>query len=266
MASPAAPLSMSAQRALLLALISCHLVAISVDALPHPDRLNPVLSVRHPDGNVLSRFLTPLLDATAQRTARFEKRLYDMTGWLRPITRPYVAISLRQHWDMFADPDLTNHYVRLVYTVSESPAGRTHAVRELIYPARPEDQTQAAYEIRDKAVLSATRALARARRAKQEADPDDILAVTRYFAKRYAAEYLTDGRTIARTEVWQGQAPIAPPGQRLAAESLAARLSALGDYYVGPGWAFKPRGSPPTIGSLEREADILWRLVFVDAP
>jgi hypothetical protein len=139
-------------------------------------------------------------------------------------------------------------------------------VRELIYPARREDQMQLAYEIRDKALHAATRALARARRDGQEAAPDEILAVTRYFAKRYASVYLTDGRAIARTEVWEGVAPIAPPGQRLGTESLAARLSALGDYYEGPGWAFTPRGSPPTIGSLEREADIVWRLVFVDAP
>jgi hypothetical protein len=257
---------MSAQRAVLLALILCHLVAIGVDALPHPDRLSPVLSVRHPDGNVLTRSLTPLLDATAQRAARLEKRLYDMTGWLRPLTRPYVAARLRQQWDMFADPDVTNHYVRLAYAVHQSPSERPRVFRELVYPTRPEDQPQLAYEIRDKAVLQATRALARARRAGQVADPDDILALTRYFAKRYATEYLTDGRTIARTEVWQGHAAIAPPGQRLAAESLAARLSALGDYYEGPGWAFTPRSSPPTVGSLEQEADIVWRLVFVDAP
>jgi hypothetical protein len=214
----------------------------------------------------MTRVLTPLLDATAQRAARLEKRLYDMTGWLRPVTRPYVAVSLRQRWDMFADPDLTNLYVRLVYAVSQSKADRPHLVRELVLPVRPEDRQQLAYEIRDKAILGTTRALARARRAGQVADPDDILALTRYFARRYATEYLTDGRTIARTEVWQGHAPIAPPGQRLGAELLAARLRALGDYYEGPGWAFTPRSSPPTVGSLEREADIVWRLVFVDAP
>jgi hypothetical protein len=257
---------MTAQRAVLSALISCHLLAIGVDAVPHPDRLHPVLSIRHPDGNVLTRVLTPLLDATAQRAARLEKRLYDMTGWLRPVARPYVAVSLRQQWDMFADPDLVNHYLRLVYRVSESKTDRSHVVRELLLPARPEDQPQLVYEVRDKAILGTTRALARARRARQVAAPDDILALTRYFAKRYATEYLTDGRTIARTEVWEGHAPIAAPGQRLAAESLAARLSALGDYYEGPGRAFTPRGSLPTVGSLEREADIVWRLMFVDAP
>jgi hypothetical protein len=261
-----APLSMSAQRAVLSALISCHLVAIGVDALPHPDRLSPVVSVRHPDGNVLTRFVTPLLDTTAQRAAKLEKRLYDMTGWLRPLTRPYVATSVRQKWDMFAGPDVENHYVRLAYAVSQSPAGSPRVVRELIYPARREDQAQFAYEVRDKAVLVAVRALAQTRRARQVADPDDILALTRYFAKRYATEYLTDGRTIRRIEVWDGRAPIAPPGQRLDGESLAARLSVLGDYYEGPAWAFTPRGSSPTVGSVEREADIVWRLVFVDAP
>jgi hypothetical protein len=256
---------MSEQRALLLALISCHLLAISVDALPHPDRLSTVHSIRHPDGNVLTRFLTPLLDATAQRVARLEKRLYDMTGWLRPLTRPYVAVGLRQRWDMFADPDVTNHYVRLAYTVSQSPTEKPRVVRELIYPARPEDEPQFAYEVRDKAILVAMRALDHARRAKLADDPDDILAVTRYFARRYAADYLTEGRTIVRTEVWDGVAPIAPPGQRLGSELLAPRLDALRSYYEGPGWAFTPRGTP-TVGSLEREADIVWRLVFVDAP
>jgi hypothetical protein len=256
---------MSAQRAILSALISCHLLAIGVDALPPPDRLSPVLSIRHPDGNVVARFLTPLLDAAAQRVARLEKRFYDMTGWLQPLTRPYVAVGLRQRWDMFADPDVTNHYVRLDYTVSQSPE-KPRVVQELIYPARPEDQPQFVYEVRDKAILVAIRALAHARRTKQVADPDDILALTRYFAKRYAADYLTDGRTIVRTEVWDGVAPIASPGQRVGSESLAARLDALRSYYEGPGWAFIPRDRTVTIGTLEREADIVWRLVFVDAP
>jgi hypothetical protein len=257
---------MSAQRVVLSALISCHLLAIGVDALPHPDRLSPVLSVRHPDGNVLTGFLTPLLDATAQHVARLEKRLYDMTGWLRPLTRPYVAVGLRQRWDMFADPDMTNRYVRLAYTVSQSATEKPRVVHELVSPARQEDQPQFVYEVRDKAILVAIRALAHARRTKQVADPDDILALTRYFAKRYAGAYLTSGQTIVRTEVWDGVAPIAPPGQRLSSESLAARLDALRSYYEGPGWAFIPRDRPLTIGTLEREADIVWRLVFVDAP
>jgi hypothetical protein len=257
---------MSAQRAVLSALISCHLLAIGVDALPPPDRLSPVLSIRHPDGNVVTRFLTPLLDATAQRVSWLEKRLYDMTGWLRPLTRPYVAVGLRQRWDMFADPDVTNLYVRLAYTVSQSPTEKPRVIQQLVYPARQEDQPQFVYEVRDKAILVAIRALAHARRTKQVADPDDILALTRYFAKRYTTDYLTDGRTIVRTEVWYGVAPIAPPGQRLGGDSLASRLDALRTYYEGPVWAFIPRGSPVTVGTLEREADIVWQLVYVDAP
>jgi hypothetical protein len=257
---------MSAQRAVLSALISCHLLAIGVDALPHPDRLSPVLSVRRTDGNALTGFLTPLLDATVQRVARLEKRLHDITGWLRPLTRPYVAIGLRQRWDMFADPDVTNRYVRLAYTVSQSPTEKSRVVQELVYPARQEDQPQFAYEVRDKAILVAIRALDHARRVKQVDAPDDVLALTRYFAKQYAAGYLTDGRTIVRTEVWDGVAPVALPGQRLSSESLAARLDSLRSYYEGPGWAFVPRDRQLTIGTLEQEADIVWRLVFVDTP
>jgi hypothetical protein len=257
---------MSGQRVVLSALISCHLLASAVDALPHPDRPSPVLSVRRPDANFLTRFLTPLLDATAQRVAQLEKHLYEMTGWLRPLTRPYVAVGLRQRWDMFADPDVTNRYVRLAYTVSQSPTQKTRVVLELVYPTRQEDQPQFVYEIRDKAILMATRALAEARRTKRVDDPDDILALTRYFAKRYAADHLTDGGTIVRTEVWNGVAPIAPPGQRLGSEALAARRDALRSYYEGPGWAFISRDGPATVGTFEREADILWRLVFVDTP
>src|SRR5262245_39593510 len=133
---------MSGQRAVLSALISCHLLAIGVDALPHPDRLSPVVSVRRHDGNILTGFLRPLLDATAQRVARLEKRLYDMTVWLRPLTRPYVALGLRQRWEMFADPDVSSHYLRLAYTVSQSPTEEPRVVRELVYPARQEDQPQ----------------------------------------------------------------------------------------------------------------------------
>jgi hypothetical protein len=257
---------MSAQRAILSALISCHLLAIGVDALPPPDRLSPVLSIRHPDGNVVTRFLTPLLDATAQRVAGLEKRLYDMTGWLRPLTRPYVAANLRQQWDMFAEPDMFNRYVRLAYAVRQSPSESPRVVRELVYPTRYEDQPRFVYEVRDKAVIVAVRALASARRAKQVAVPDDILALTRYFAKRYATEYLADGRTIACIEVWDGRAPIAPPGQRLADELRTVRLRALGDYYEGPVWTFPPGGRLATVRTLEREGDIVWQLVYVDEP
>jgi hypothetical protein len=140
-----------------------------------------------------------------------------------------------------------------------------------VYPTMREDRARlAGYRIqhRDKAVFSMLinfEAHSKAAGGSRPV-PDDLVPVARYFARGFAQRALGPGERIVRTEVWSAGVDNPPRGQQLDPSVTAARLARLGAYYDG---AAEQRGvpeHPPTRLAVEREADLLWVLHYVDEP
>src|SRR5438105_2540726 len=119
-----------------------HLTAITIAALPDPDRLNKVGAARHPTDDRLAALVTPILDRFTAGFARIPVALSRIT---RPLHRPvgfYVGITgLGQYWAMFKEPPPYDRYFRVRYYVG-SPSRPTWTARELVYPAHREDQVR----------------------------------------------------------------------------------------------------------------------------
>jgi hypothetical protein len=156
---------------------------------------------------------------------------------------------------------------------------------ELILPAHREDRVRlvkgVADSFRDKAVSTALdRFTSHSTRIMQEAQrdddldpsralarlarnpPPDLVPVVRFFGDRFAGTQLGPGERIVRQEVWYGLAPLpadADPGSE--------RLEALRRYYAGPSLATAaPYPAAARYGATEREADIVWTLIYVHEP
>jgi hypothetical protein len=255
-----------ASRAILSALIVLHLVAITIRAIPSPDRLS-FDAPRHPPSNIIARTLTPIADTAHDGLRRVHPFIYRLSDSMRALTTPYRFVALSQNWRMFAEPGPENEYIRLRYYLTSSPLDRVDVVQELVFPAQREDRLRLTHAFRDKAFLNAFAAFSDARnRSIPDAGATHLGPVTRYYGGRYLARHPDEKRPIVRTELWRGLASITPPGQRLSEQMVEARLAVLRGYHEG-----KPpvgRSDPRLlrVGSREREADISWHLAFIDQP
>jgi hypothetical protein len=159
------------------------------------------------------------------------------------------------------------------------------AATELIVPAHREDRFRLVRGLRDsfrdktvstaldRFAASSDRLLRSARRnaggdpARALAQlarnpPADLVPVARFFGDRFERAHLDPGERMVRQEIWYGTAPLpteADPGSE--------RLNALRRYYAGP--TFAPVGqhaAEARYGAIEREADIVWALLYVHEP
>lgn len=288
-----------APRWLISIFLCCHLTALAVAAIPSPIDLRQA-DGRRPPAEALSAALGPLFDlapaSTDDAVSAHVRPVLDaanvlvgeiagivwwLTGPVRAASDSYVgSLGLAQGWKMFGNPPRGGEYLRLRYYSSRGPADADAltVATELVFPAVSDAERRllAAYRQghRDKAVSNAftaylqTRMRTDGRRAAEDGSPDPALARTfvplvRYFSGRYAGG-LGDGGRLVRTEAWYGWATLRARGDLpLAPRSRAA---ALGRYYRGVQEQPAPRPIFQPLDTIEREADVLWTLIYVETP
>lgn len=246
-------------------LIVGHLVALVILLLPDPPEL---ATVSADTTNVPLTATASALGGVAAWVREVEPRIVQVVSPLRAVTAPYVAVGLRQRWNMFSNPMPVDQYVRVDQYVQPSRSSpRLRVFRELALPAQREDRVRAVHKFRDKAVLNSLEAftVARARRAPSEGLPPDLEPVARYFRNRFHREYLTGDEQIVRTDVWFGQVPIPAVGQQRTPEERESRSATLAAYWDGPAET-PPVAVLPQIGALQRDGSIIWRLEYSDQP
>jgi hypothetical protein len=254
----------SSERWLVSTLIAIHLVAISASSLPYPRELDLVRAAPGQPVDVIARTVAPALNAAVAVVTPLEAHAFALTASIRAITRIYIQAGLRQKWNMFANPVVTDQYVRMAHYVESSrDQGRIRVFRELVLPGQREDRPRLVHMFRDKAILNSLETLAVNRTEHPEArNYSDLDPVAAYFRNRFTEAYLAPGETVQRTEVWFGVAPTPPVGDRLPDSQLQARWSLLQRYWDGP-VEVPARRTPTQPGALESEADIVWRLEYV---
>ena len=149
------------------------------------------------------------------------------------------------------------------YVESSSQPGRIRVFRELVLPGQRENRARLVHMFRDKAIINSLEALAVNRLETHDAArSSDLDPVGAYFGNRFKTAYLAPDETVMRTEVWFGAAPMPPPGRRLTERALQQRWDVLQRYWDGPDEA-PLAGTPPLQGTFQGEADIAWRLDYV---
>lgn len=208
--------------------------------------------------------MTPVLDGAVAILRRLEAQAFQLTVPVRELTRIYVQAGLRQKWDMFANPMTADQYVRVVHYVRTTrEPGRIRVFRELVLPAQQEYRVRLIHKFRDKAILNSIETFSVNRRDHPEADPEAALKpISAYFTKQFASRYLAEDETAERFEVWFGVAPIPPTGDRVPDAQRQNRHEVLQRYWEGPVEGFSAKATEP--GSVEREADIVWTLAYVE--
>jgi hypothetical protein len=259
---------MAGRTRFLSALLLFHAIAIGVDAIPSPDGLIAVKpEVRHPANDAVAARLTPLFDRAAIEIARLEPMIYSALEPLRKVTRPYINAGLRQGWTMFTEIEAADHYMRLDYYVASAGSTTPQRIQELVLPVGRDDRIRIGHDFRDKAIVNLMVAFFddQSKPGSAPEHPDGFRPLVRYFTSRYRSRELSDGERIVRTEVWWGSALIPPPGQSLPG-TREARLDALTRLYGGPVPSVLGLSSPHAPGDQEQDADITWKLEFVDRP
>ena len=269
---------MTRQR-LIAAFLAWHLFAISVAALPPPNRLSH-FPPRDPSTALNPVFyrITLALDAVAYGTEVVESAAWRATRPLHRAITYYLRLTgLGQTWSMFANPPTYAQYMRVRYYV-RSPAGREWVATELVLPANREDRTRTFQSFRDsyrdKALgVAIGRFYDRRRReliapnTRPEQLPTDLAPIARYFSREFARTHLAGGNErVVRTEVWVGTAPIPRLGDELDEADRLERAVVLQAYYDGP---IEQRINVPLYPPYhagEREADIGWVLEYYEEP
>jgi hypothetical protein len=276
---------MSGVRWLLSLLLLYHLVAVAADAIPSPDELTGVAEVRHPHDDGIAALVTPMLDRAALSLARFEPTLFAWSQPLRQITQPYISAGLRQHWVMFAGTITGARYVRLDYYVAtDGSLGNPQVFRELVLPSAREDRVRWLRQYLDKAVVNTLDTyftnLAKYHGAfdgieppgrpsaleSSESLPRDFVPLLRYFRTRFQRTHLPANARIVRTDLWYGVAEIPPPVQPVNDRVSKGRRKLLNEYQEGPTRIVGTASTNPQRGAVEQEADILWKLEYVEKP
>jgi hypothetical protein len=268
---------MTRRRAIAL-FLAWHLFAISVAALPPPNRLSH-FPQRDPSSALNPVFyrITLALDGVARVTELVESGRWRATRPLHRAINYYLRLTgLGQTWSMFANPPTYAQYMRVRYYV-KSPSGRTWVATELVWPTNREDRVRTLQSFRDsyrdKALSVAVARFYDRRKdeliqpeTKPEQLPTDLAPVGRYFAREFARAHVKDGERITRVEVWAAKAPIAPLGTAPDEEARLDRAVALQAYYEG---AIEQRINVPPIPpyhAAESEADINWILEYYEEP
>jgi hypothetical protein len=255
------------QRGLISAFIAFHLVALAINSLPDLAQRPPVQPSRAIEFNALSAAVTPILDRIAADLQMLEASIVRVVAPLRPLTEPYITFGLEQKWDMFSGPLPTDQYVRVDEYVVSAGSRRFRVFQELVLPAQREDLLRFVHKFRDKAVLAVRdEFLATRTHDGQPVDtPRDVRPLAKYFRDRFRREYLNADEDVVRTEVWLGEAPTPPLGQRLSDGQREKRLAVLQRYWDGP--SERPTSTVvPPVGATQPEADILWTLKYAERP
>jgi len=255
---------MSRFRWVVSVLLLYHLSAILVDAIPAPGELTRPKEVRHPEGRMMTRVLTPLLDTAALRLAELDSVLFRWSQPVRRVTQRYIKLGLSQRWTMFAAPARNDQYIRIDY-FARTPSGDLMRYQELILPKSREDRVRFFHDFQDKATSSLWTAFnqAAAQKVQDPSGVDELAQSLRFFKARFRLEHLSDRDQIVRTEVWFGSAPIPPPGDQQADEALRLRLAAVPSYYSDH--RKTPFSGPYSgLGREERELDITWLLAYLE--
>lgn len=264
------------RRRLIALFLAWHLFAISVAALPAPNRFAR-FPQRDPSSalNPVVHRVTLALDGVARVTEIVESGLWRATRPLHRVVTYYLRLTgLGQTWSMFANPPTYAQYMRVRYYV-EPPSGRTWLATELVWPTNREDRVRTVESFRDsyrdKALSVALGHFYERRKAglvapetKPDQLPADLAPIARYFAREFARAHLTDNDRITRTEVWVGTAPIAPLGTAPDNEARLDRVAALQAYYEGVVERRLNVPAVPPYHAGEREADINWILEYYE--
>ena len=255
---------MSNERWFLSTLIATHLVAISAASLPDPRELNFVPSAAtSPPVDSIARLATPALNATAAALSPLEAQAYRLTAPVRTLTRVYVQAGLRQRWNMFSNPVTADQYVRVAHYVRSSrEPNRVRVFHELALPGQPEDRARLVHMFRDKALMNSLEAFVVEGREQTGVEPSELDPVASYFGNRFRAAYLTADEELTRIEIWYGLAPTPATGDRLTDSQLQKRWDVVQRYRDGPFETPAPV-TPPQPGAFQGEADIVWRLDYV---
>jgi len=256
--------------------IAWHLLAISIGALPPPERFSN-FPKREPTAlGAPFDSATAAVDSLTQFVAPFERMVWWVTRPIDRAARVYRSLAgLNQSWAMFSNPPKVDEYVRVRYYVEER-SGRRWTATELVSPAHREDRVRLVKSYRDsyqdKAIAIAVGGFYTRRRAssirpdtKPSELPDDLAPIGRYFARTFARRALSADQKISRVEVWVGRARTPPPGAPRVPDQLAERLDVLEAYYEGPvEQRFNVSPYPPYHAG-EHEADIEWLLEYYEA-
>ncbi|HYU80340.1 MAG TPA: hypothetical protein VEK56_15225 [Vicinamibacterales bacterium] len=269
---------MSKSQIVISLLLTAHLAAITLAAIPAPDPAFKVEPIQHPTSNDIAATMTPLVDPLAIRIKSVEQVLWKLTLPIRPLVASYTNITgLQQYWAMFSRPPSSEQYFRVRYYVA-SPSRRTWTATELVHPTHRHDRVRLLRSFRDsyedKAFDIAFSSFVTARdhgkpreidpATRPEQLPDDLAPIARYYGRRFRETQLLSDERIIRTEVWHGTAPIPPPGEQLSPVALDARDTVLQRYYAGP---IEDRArdatKTPYHGAVQ-EADITWVLEYYE--
>ena len=267
------------RRRLIAIFLGWHLFAISIAALPPPNRLSH-FPPRDPSDslNPLYYGVTVALDTAARGTEVVERAVWRSTRPLHRAISYYLRLTgLGQTWSMFANPPTVAQYMRIRYYV-QPERGRLWAATELVLPTNREDRVRAVQSFRDsyrdKALAVALGRFYERRKAdlikpdtRSEQLPQDLAPVARYFAKRFTLRHLAGaGERVIRTEVWVGTAPIPKLGTAADTEMRLERAVVLQTYYDGPIEQRLNVPAYPPYHAGEREADISWALEYYEEP
>jgi len=257
---------MSVPRFVASCFIAYHLLALTVNAIPTTQDLNPLSAATARQDDKIAGVVTPVLDDSVRWLAGVHNAVARVVGPFRRLSRPYLIIGMWQRWNMFSNPQTDFGYIRLTYYVRSPGLARLHAVRELVLPVGRDDRVRLTYSPINKAILSSLESYALDRFAKR-GEPtvsNDLLPMVRFFSRRYAREHLTGADEIIRTELWSGTATVPKPREEPDSAKDRARVAVLESYYEGPVAALVPAGALPKPTDVERDANIVWRLEFVE--
>jgi len=263
-----------------------HLMALAVSTIPDPKELRLAEGVRESPDDAVSAGVTPVLDSAARSLDDFASRAWQLTTRVRPLARRYVVrLGLEQNWSMFANPPRGSEYLRFRYysaSAQHQPGAPLTVTTELVFPVAPETESHlfGAYwqAHRDKAISNALVGYFRERLDRAAAgqplpaaeaglDPwvgKRFVPVAQFFADRYAHTRLPAGERLVKSEAWYGLAASPPRGDApLFPESRARSIER---YYRGSPAKSVDESALRLIDSMEHEADIMWLLVYIQAP
>ena len=274
------------RRRLISIFLLFHLMALAVSAIPDPKELRLAEGVRESPDDAVSARVTPVLDSAARSLDDFASRAWQLTTSVRPLARRYVVrLGLEQNWSMFGNPPRGTEYLRFRYysaSGQHQPGAPLTVTTELVFPVAPEKESQIFsaywYAHRDKAISNALigyfrdrldRATAGQPLPTTEAGLDPwvgkrFVPVASFFADRFAHTRLPAGERLVKSEAWYGLAASPPRGDLpLFPES---RARAIERYHRGIPAESVDESALRPVDSIEREADIVWLLVYIQTP
>jgi hypothetical protein len=263
---------MSRSQRLISGFIIFHVLAITVAAIPAPDKTLPEYRSSEVGLTYLGRALAPLADAIVAPLRAFHVDAWSATHTLRAVARPYILATRHyEKWNMFWRPSRYHEYIALTYYVAVPGSNLLRVHRELVSPAHGEGGTRLLNSpsdpFRDKAISliietyfdKVSRERARNPSAPLEPPQEILFPIVNAFARRFNATGIAADEALVRTELWRGTAPIPPPGQVTAPAVLDERRRTLEGFQGRVDVV--PTDRLPRLGDGLQEADLTWILM-----